>query len=57
LTLLWIVVLVLKVDRFLMWAEVEMSEFVVQTLVYVVYVVGILETGEVADTKEIAGEV
>jgi hypothetical protein len=51
------VVLVLKVDRFLMWAEVEMSEFVVQTLVYVVYVVGILETGEVADTKEIAGEV
>lgn len=47
-------VLVLKVDRFLMWAEVEMSAFVVQTLVYVV---GILETGEVADMKETAGEV
>lgn len=50
-------VLVLKVDRFLMWAEVEMSAFVVQTLVYVVYVVGILETEEVVDMKETAGEV
>lgn len=50
-------VLVLKVDRFLMWAEVEMSAFVVQTLVYVVYVVGILETEEVVDMKETVGEV